>query len=71
MTFTFHTEAQGLVEVPLSAILGPFGSNQLMLCPQGSDILLKFALPPSLLFHCDERDGPFSLASGRGTWAGG
>ena len=41
------------MEVHLSAILGPFGSNQLMLCPQGYVILLKFALHPSLLFHCD------------------
>ena len=29
-----YTEAQGLVEVDLSAILDPFGSNQFMSCPR-------------------------------------
>ena len=30
-----YTEAQGLVEVDSSVILGPFGSNQLFPCPKG------------------------------------
>ena len=42
-------EAQSLVEIDLSAILDPFGSNQFMSCPQV--LLFSCALSPSLLFQ--------------------
>ena len=46
MTKHTHTEAQGLVEVDLSAILDPFDSNQLVLCILG--IILSKVVPCSL-----------------------
>ena len=55
VSFSLLIENQGLVEVDLSAILGPFDSNGFILCPRVMSFFLKLCPAPlSLLFHYHE-----------------
>ena len=57
---------QGLVEIDLSAILGPFDSNGFMLCPWGMSFFRKLCPPPfpPVLLH--QQRGPGTLPQGGG-----
>ena len=46
MCYIEHTESQGLVEVDLSTILDPFGSNQFMSCPWAMSFFQRLCPAP-------------------------
>ena len=56
VSFSLLTEDEGLVEVDLSAILDPFGSNQFMSFPMAMSFFQSLCPDPSLLFHPPIRD---------------
>ena len=68
VSFSLLIENQGLVEVDLSAILGPFDSNGFMLCPWVMSFFLKLcpAPLPSCFITTRSTQGPRTLPQGWG-----
>ena len=61
-----YTEAQGLVEVDLSAILDPFGTNQFMSCPQAMSFFQRLCpapFPPVSILRLICNEGPHGSVS--------